>query len=134
MHIDKILRDFGFEPTTHAPCLYRANIDGNEVLFLRQVDDFAIGTDDQHIYKSICDCLDALLHEPMKRQGLLTHYNGIDIEQTRDYIHISCETYIDKILSNHGWDNMNKNVFLPMNSNNGHVKTLDTAPPIPKAT
>ena len=42
----------------------------------------------------------------MKRQGLVTLYNGPDIIQTRDYIKVSCETYIDRISNihlDHGW-------------------------------
>ena len=37
-HIDAILHEFSFVPTRHAPCVYRATIDGEDVLFLRQVD------------------------------------------------------------------------------------------------
>jgi hypothetical protein len=42
----------------------------------------------------------------MKRQGLVMLYNGLNILQIRDYIKVSCETYINRI-SNihlaHGW-------------------------------
>ena len=41
-HVDKIIRDIGFTPTTHEPCLYSGIIGGQRVLFMRQVDDFAI--------------------------------------------------------------------------------------------
>jgi hypothetical protein len=34
---------------------------------------------------------------PMKRQGYLDMYNGVDIVQTRDYIKVSSTTFIDKI-------------------------------------
>ncbi len=42
----------------------------------------------------------------MKSQGLVMLYNGVDILQTRDYIKVSCETYIDRISDIHltrGW-------------------------------
>ncbi len=42
----------------------------------------------------------------MKRQGLVMLYNGLDIVQTRDYIKVSCKTYIDRISIihlDHGW-------------------------------
>ncbi len=42
----------------------------------------------------------------MKCQQLVTLYNGLDILQTKDYIKVSCETYIDWISNNHldqGW-------------------------------
>lgn len=41
-HIDKILREMNFTPTRHEPCLYWGTVDGNIVLFLRQVDDFSV--------------------------------------------------------------------------------------------
>jgi hypothetical protein len=34
-HIDAILHEFSFKPTVHAPCIYCATIDGENVLFLR---------------------------------------------------------------------------------------------------
>jgi hypothetical protein len=39
-YIDKILKDLGLTPTTHEPCLYSGEVDGVQILFLRQVDDF----------------------------------------------------------------------------------------------
>ncbi len=44
----------------------------------------------------------------MKCQGLVTLYNGLDILQTKDYIKVSCETYIiwiSNIHLNQGWMN-----------------------------
>ena len=73
---------------------------------MRQVDDFAIATPSERIANHILDLIDEQLSIPMKRQGLLTLYNGLDIHQTRDYIKLSCETYIDKICQGHitnGW-------------------------------
>ncbi len=73
---------------------------------MRQVDDFAIATPSERIANHILDLIDEQLSIPMKRQGLLTLYNGLDIHQTRDYIKRSCETYIDMICQGHitnGW-------------------------------
>jgi hypothetical protein len=42
----------------------------------------------------------------MKRQGLVTLYNGLNIIQTWNYIKVSCETYINhnsNIHLDHGW-------------------------------
>jgi hypothetical protein len=36
-HIDAILHEFNFVPTRHTPCIYRATIEGEDVLFLHQV-------------------------------------------------------------------------------------------------
>jgi hypothetical protein len=52
----------------------------------------------------------------MKRQGLLTHYNGIDTIR----ITLHCDTYVQKILDNHGWSDM-RSGKLPMSSDSGHI-------------
>jgi hypothetical protein len=36
--------------------------------------------------------------------GLVSHYNGIEIVQDRDYVKVHVGKYIDKILTNHGWE------------------------------
>jgi hypothetical protein len=126
-HIDRILQSYSFRPTVHAPCLYRALIDTEHVLFLRQVDDFAIATNHEDLYTRICNDLDSKLLVPMKRQGLLSHYNGIDIVQTRDYVTLHVGSYLRKIISNHGWNDMHR-ITLPMSADNEHVRSLDTAP------
>ena len=36
-------------------------------------------------------------------KDLLTRFNGVVYEQTREYICIHSTSYIDKILANHGW-------------------------------
>jgi hypothetical protein len=45
-HSDHILRKIGLFPTTHKPCLYSGIINDQRVLFLQQVDDFAIACSD----------------------------------------------------------------------------------------
>jgi hypothetical protein len=43
-HINRILREYGMQPTKHEPCLYSGFIDNHKVLFLHQVDDFAVAS------------------------------------------------------------------------------------------
>ncbi len=67
----------------------------------------------------------------MKLQGLVTLYNGLDILQTRDYIKVSCETYIDRI-SNihlaHGWmkSYLISDPPTPLPTNPQFIKALQT--------
>ena len=63
---------------------------------MRQVDDFAITAPDPRTADILLDMLDDKLSMPIKRQGLLHMYNGIDVTQTRHYIKIDCYTYISK--------------------------------------
>ena len=127
-HIDGILRELGFVPTTHEPCLYRGTIDGESVLFLRQVDDFSVGTANESTYLKLCDLLDDLLTEPIKRLGLLNYFNGVDVEQTAEYIKLSSHTYIDKIIEHHDFGALHSATKpVPMNASNEHLRKLDVA-------
>ena len=96
-HADRILRKIGFTPTHHEPCLYTGIINGERVIFKRQVDDFAVACDTEATANHIFDLLDEELSIPIKRQGLLTMFNGVDVLQTKDYIKISSETYLTRV-------------------------------------
>jgi hypothetical protein len=100
-HANAILREIGLVPTHHEPCLSTGNIHGTRVIFLRQVDDFTIATPDSKTVDILLDMLDERLTIPIKRQGYLDMFNGIDITQTRDYIKISCKSFIDKCSEKH---------------------------------
>ena len=84
-------------PTVHEPCLYSGVINGKHTLLKQQVDDFAIAAPDERTANILLDLIADKLSIPMKRQGYLDMYNGIDILQTRDYIKISTTTFIHKI-------------------------------------
>jgi hypothetical protein len=104
-HADAILRGLGLTPTTHEPCLYSGKVAGKRVIFKRQVDDFAIATANEKLANILLDLLDNELCIPLKRQGLLIMFNGINVTQTRDYIKIDCHTYADKFCKKylHTW-------------------------------
>jgi hypothetical protein len=57
-HADAILREIGLTPTVHEPCLYTGTINNNRVIFMRQVDDFAIAAPDAHTADILMDMLD----------------------------------------------------------------------------
>jgi hypothetical protein len=48
-HIDWILRDIGLTPTIHEPCIYSGLILRERVLFMQQVNDFAVSAPSQRI-------------------------------------------------------------------------------------
>jgi hypothetical protein len=131
-HVTAIPEDLAFVPTTHEPCIYRGTIDGHSVLFLRQVDDFAMAVDDPDMCEKICDPIDTRLNEPIKRLGLLELYNGTNIEQTRDYIRLHSTSYTDKILAANTWigDSARARVDrpVPMNGTSEALRHLDTSP------
>jgi hypothetical protein len=100
-HADSILRELGLEPTVHEPCLYSGIIHGKRVLFKRQVDNFAIAAPDAKTADILLDMIDDKLKIPVKRQGYLDMYNGIDVLQTRHYIKISVRSFVDKVFEHH---------------------------------
>ncbi len=105
-HINWILQDIGLMLTIHEPCINSGLILSKQVLFMQQVDDFAISVPSQRIANHLLDLIDDKLSIPMKRQGLVTLYNGLDILQTQDYNKVSCKMYIDRISNihlDHGW-------------------------------
>ena len=107
--INGILADLGFTNTTHERNLYRGTIDNEMVLICRQVDDFAIGSNTAGAASKLISLINDKITTEDKGIGVITaqgqfsHYNGIDVNQTQDYIKISCETYIDRVLQTHGW-------------------------------
>jgi hypothetical protein len=52
-HIVKILDDLGFKSTPHQKCIYQKTMNGEKVLFLCQVHDFAFTCKDMTIMKEI---------------------------------------------------------------------------------
>jgi hypothetical protein len=84
----------GFIPTVHEPCIYRGEIDGERVLFKRQVDDFLLGAKSVTTATKVWDLIDQQLRMPMKRQGLVSMYNGLDILQSCWYVKVSIQTWL----------------------------------------
>ena len=101
-HINAKLLEMGFQNSAHAPCLYYGTYNGEEVLILRQVDDFSVSSmhastataiyNDIHKYCSLVQ-----EEEPVQR------INGIDILQSRHYIKISLESYLNTLISEQSW-------------------------------
>ena len=129
--IDNLIRTkLNLQPTTHEPCLYSGQYKNEKILFLRQVDDFAIACSCENIAKEIIETINKHMSVKIKYLGLLTRYNGVDVTQTRDYIKIYNRTYIQKILAGHQhWLEPRKchTHPLPMRSENSFIKTIENA-------
>jgi hypothetical protein len=131
-YADTILRDLGLTPTTHELCLYSGTVDGKRVVFLRQVDDFAIAAPDKRTANILLDMLDNRLTMPIKRQGLLDIFNGVNVVQMQDYIKIDCHTYINKMCTKYlaSWLSkvpLSKNRPTPLPSDSDWLKGFNTA-------
>jgi hypothetical protein len=94
---DAILQELGLTPTVHEPCLYSGTINGNRVILKCQVDNFAIAAPDKMMANILLDKINDKLFIPMKRQGYLDMYNGVNMLMTCDYIKTSSYKFINKI-------------------------------------
>jgi dUTP pyrophosphatase len=123
-----------FKPTKHEPCLYYGTYEGHEILFLRQVDDFAVACTDGEICKKVIGEIDKYMKIKIKDLGLLSRYNGVDIDQTQDYIKLHANTYIEKILIGHPWFDPQKfhhHKPIPMKSETEYIHRIESSvPPI----
>ena len=115
-HADHILCTIGLAPTTHKPCLYSGIIDGHRVLLLWQVDNFVVATSLESLASRLFDLIDERLTIPLKRLGLITLFNGLDITQSRDFVKVSCRSYIERICEKYldGWLSKHHIVNRPM--------------------
>ena len=107
---DILLNKMGFRCTTHERNLYIGMIDGHEIIACRQVDDFASGSASQAGADLFMTTVQKHVEAEFVGMGIVTEqgqyqrFNGIDIFQTRDYVKIGCESYLDRMLQTHGWD------------------------------
>jgi len=101
--IDKILRGIDLKPTKHEPCLYHGQFQGQYTLFMRQVDDFAIATSNSTTASALIQEINQHLRLPIHILGEVTRYNGVDVQQTKHYVKISCEKYINKMIKEYPW-------------------------------
>ena len=64
----------------------------------------------------------------MKDLGIITMYNGLDIQQTRFFIKVSCSTYIKKIIKAHNRDTPSRSspVNPPLPSNKSFIQELES--------
>jgi hypothetical protein len=127
--INDVINSYGFTSTTHEPCLYRGTFKGEDILLCRQVDDMLIAGSVSGIVKAFAKELSQKL-KVMCGDAPSTHFNGLDILQTQEGIRINCSTYIKKLCTAHGWNEVSTKPLEPISP--GKVKELEemVGPPI----
>ena len=131
IHIHAILvQHLKFVPTTHEKCLYsKRDANQNLIMLLRQVDDFAVSAKEAATCSAIIKEIGMHLQVPLNDLGLIKKFNGVNILQSRHFIKVSCEDYLQKILDSHSWQNLNaSNLPIPMRSDTSHQRQLENAP------
>jgi hypothetical protein len=68
---------------------------------MQQVDDFAIAALDEITSKILMDIIKDKLKIPIKQQGYLDMYNGVNVLQTQHYIKINVKTFINNVFEHH---------------------------------
>ena len=81
-----LTKDLGLKSTTHEQCLYHGEFDGKEVLFLRQVDNFACSAAEDSTASALISAINKRMKIKIKDLGILDRYNGVDIKQTAQYM------------------------------------------------
>jgi hypothetical protein len=76
-------------------------LDGAKVLFLCQVDDFAVASADKEHAMALINAINAKMRIEVKHLGTITRFNGMDIHQTKYYVKLTCEKYLTKMLKGH---------------------------------
>jgi hypothetical protein len=100
-HINKVLDDFDIVSTTHERSIDQGKIDGKVVLLCRQVDDIAVACFNPTVAQGLIDSIGIVVD--LKSQGILSSFNGIDIDQRHEYVKVSCKSYLARMLKTHGW-------------------------------
>jgi predicted transcriptional regulator len=104
----------GFTHTTHEPCLYyKHHVTLGLLLLLQQGDDFIIGAKTMELCLDIKQQIQDNMVKVLNELGVIKRFNGLDIEQTGQFIKISAQTYINKIVEHHGWQ-LEKTANLPL--------------------
>eukprot|EP00957_Ditylum_brightwellii_P013538 1020696-Ditylum_brightwellii.AAC.1 len=80
-HVFVILKSLGFTTTTHELCLYHDFQQGKEIFICCQVDNFKVAGPNKDTIQDLINVIGGKIQLTVEK-GLLTHYNGINSEQT----------------------------------------------------
>jgi Reverse transcriptase (RNA-dependent DNA polymerase) len=128
-HIDDILvNQLGFDRTTHEPCLYfKHHPEHGLILLLRQVDDFLISAKTLAIAEEVRQQIQSKMTNELNDLGIIKRFNGMDVDQTKHFVKLSCHTYIDKVIKHHGWENeKHAHKPIPMRTESKYLSDLET--------
>ena len=132
--INAILKTLKAKNTTHEHNIYTANINGRKVLFLHQVDKFAVACPDKTICHKVITEIGKHLTVPLHLFGRRTKFKGVNVLKTQHFIKISCKSHIDKVLNHHGWQESHTQHYpIPIKDNGKYQIQLETrTPPTPE--
>ena len=99
-----LTEELGFKATVHEPYLYyKQDANNNITLILRQVDDFLVSNKSSIECDRIGQLIQDWMINPLNKLGTIRKFNGVNIDQKRNFNHVHCKTYIKKIVEHHNW-------------------------------
>jgi hypothetical protein len=134
-HIVSILTgpELNLRSTTQERNLYIGTFNDEPILICRMVDDFSVAAPSAATTEAFIAFI-ASKGITIRDDGLLTKFNGVDLLQTRDYVKLSCTSFIERMLLSHGWEipgaqETDSSHSIPMSPD--HRDTLQRADPGP---
>ena len=130
---DILLNRLGLTTTSHERNLYCGLFESHKVYVCRQVDDLAISAPSIEIGQRLITAIGS--HVTLAGNSLLTKFNGIQVEQSREYIRLHCTDYIDRLVERYGWstpstpESSHSTAKEPMNTTVCKQLDTDTGPP-----
>ena len=130
---DILLNRLGLTTTSHERNLYCGIFESHKVYVCRQVDDLAISAPTIDIGQRLIAAIGS--HVTLAGNSLLIKFNGIQVEQSREYIRLHCTDYIDRLVERYGWstpstpDSSHFTAKEPMNATVYKQLDSDTGPP-----
>jgi hypothetical protein len=101
-------------------------VDGDLILLLRQVDNFSIASTNSVHCEKVRKDIEDRMQNPLNDLDVIKRFNGIGILQARDFVTISCISYIDKIVSHHGWQHKVASTQpIPMRADSESLRKLE---------
>ena len=92
------------------------------------MDDFSVSAKEREECQEIIAAIGKFLKVPLNDLGVIKKFNGVNIQQTRWYIKISCQDYLLKILESNGWlDLKASNQPIPMRQDPTYHRQLELA-------
>jgi hypothetical protein len=133
--IEQHLPDLNLKPLRQETCLYLGQYENMPVLVCHQYDYFMFGDKTERVLRHICTELGKAVNLLMKND-LFKHCNGLDMVQTRDYLHIHFGPYKNKLIDGHEWNVAGKdesNLIEPIHPSVIKELETDIGPECPKA-
>jgi hypothetical protein len=95
--------ELNLRSTTQERNLYTGTFNDEPILICRMVDDFSVAAPSAATTEAFIAFI-ASKGITIRDDGVMTKFNGVDVLQTRDYVKLSCASFIDRMLLSHGWE------------------------------